>query len=115
MAGITDGPFRRICTSWGAGLTYSEMVSAKGLWYNDKKTADLMKITPEERPCAIQIFGSEPEIMAAAVPKVMEFTPELIDINMGCPAPTIVNNGDGSALMKNPALMGKIVRAVADV
>lgn len=115
MAGITDGPFRRICTSWGAGLTYSEMVSAKGLWYKDKKTADLMKIIPEERPCAIQIFGSEPAIMAAAVPKVMEFKPELIDINMGCPAPKIVNNGDGSALMKNPELMGKIVRAVADV
>lgn len=114
MAGITDGPFRRICASWGAGMTYSEMVSAKGLWYNDKKTADLMRITPGERPCAIQIFGSEPEIMAAAVPKVMEFEPELIDINMGCPAPKITGNGDGSALMKDPALMGRIVRAVSD-
>ena len=114
MAGITDGPFRRICTSWGAGLTYSEMVSAKGLWYNDKKTADLMKITPEGRPCAIQIFGSEPEIMAAAVPKVMEFKPELIDINMGCPAPKVAGNGGGSALMREPELAAQIVRAVVN-
>lgn len=114
MAGITDGPFRKICTEWGAGMTYSEMVSAKGLWYKDRKTAELMRIDEEERPCAIQIFGSDPQIMAAVVPQVMEFKPEVIDINMGCPAPKIVSNGDGSALMKNPPLMGKIVRAVAD-
>lgn len=112
MAGVTDLPFRCICSKYGAGMTYSEMISAKGLWYKDKKTASLMRIAPEERPCAIQIFGSEPEIMAAVVPQVMEFEPDIIDINMGCPAPKIVNNGDGSALMKNPQLMGEIVNAV---
>lgn len=113
MAGITDKPFRRICRSFGAGLVYSEMVSAKGLYYNDKKTAALMDMSGEA-PCAIQIFGSEPELMAEIVPKVMEFHPDIIDINMGCPAPKIVNNGDGSALMKDPKLMGRIMRAVAD-
>lgn len=112
MAGVTDLPFRCICSKYGAGMTYSEMISAKGLWYKDKKTASLMRIALEERPCAIQIFGSEPEIMAAVVPQVMEFEPDIIDINMGCPAPKIVNNGDGSALMKNPQLMGEIVNAV---
>ena len=114
MAGITDMPFRRICKKYGAGLVYSEMVSAKGLYYNDKKTAELMQIASDERPLAIQIFGSEPEIMAEIIPKVMEFKPEIIDINMGCPAPKIVNNGDGSALLKNPELMGRIMRAVSD-
>lgn len=114
MAGVTDLPFRRICKSYGAGLVYSEMVSAKGLYYNDKKTAELMQINNDERPCAIQIFGSDPEIMAEVVPKVMEYRPEIIDINMGCPTPKIVNNGDGSALLKNPELIGKIVRAVSD-
>ncbi|MDO5396748.1 MAG: tRNA dihydrouridine synthase DusB [bacterium] len=115
MAGVTDLSFRRICARYGAGMTYSEMVSAKGLWYKDKKTASLMRIAPDERPTAIQIFGSEPDIMAAVIPQVMEFNPDIIDVNMGCPAPKIVNNGDGSALMKNPKLMGRIVRAVSDV
>ena len=113
MAGITDRVFRQICREHGAGLVYSEMISAKGLWYNDKKTASLMDITGEA-PAAIQIFGSEPEIMAEIVPKVMEYKPDIIDINMGCPAPKIVNNGDGSALMKTPELMGRIMRAVSD-
>ena len=114
MAGVTDLPFRRICARYGAGMTYSEMISAKGLWYKDKKTASLMRIAPDERPSAIQIFGSEPDIMAEVIPQVMEFEPDIIDINMGCPAPKIANNGDGSALMKTPELMGMIVRAVAD-
>ncbi len=114
MAGITDKPFREVCRSFGAGLVYSEMISAKGLHYNDKKTASLMDMHGEN-PCAIQIFGSEPEIMAEIVPKVMEFKPDIIDINMGCPAPKIVNNGDGSSLMKTPELMGRIMRAVSDV
>lgn len=113
MAGITDKPFREICRGFGAGMVYSEMVSAKGLYYNDKKTAELMDMKGES-PCAIQIFGSEPEIMAEVIPKVMEFKPDIIDINMGCPAPKIVNNGDGSALMKTPELMGRIMRAVSD-
>lgn len=114
MAGITDKAFRGICRSFGAGMVYSEMISAKGLHYNDKKTAELMDMTGES-PCAIQIFGSEPEIMAEIIPKVMKYEPDIIDINMGCPAPKIVNNGDGSALMKDPELMGRIMRAVADV
>ena len=111
MAGVTDTTFRRICKSYGAGLVYSEMISAKGLYYNDKKTAELMKIAEDERPCAIQIFGSGPDIIAEVIPKVLETGTEMIDINMGCPTPKIVNNGDGSALMKNPELAGKIVRA----
>ena len=116
MAGVTDITFRRICKSYGASMVYSEMVSAKALHYNDKKTAGLMKISDTERPCAVQLFGSEPEIIAEAIPKVIaEANPELIDINMGCPTPKIVNNGDGSALMKNPALIGEIMRAATDV
>lgn len=114
MAGITDKPFRTICRRFGAGLVYSEMISAKGLYYKDKKTAELMDMSGEV-PCAIQIFGSDPEIMAEIIPKVMEYEPDIIDINMGCPAPKIVNNGDGSALMKTPELMGRIMRAVSDV
>lgn len=114
MAGITDKPFRKICREFGAGMVYSEMISAKGLHYNDKKTQELMDISGE-MPCAIQIFGSDPDIMAEVIPKVMEHQPDIIDINMGCPAPKIVNNGDGSALMKSPELMGKIMRAVSDV
>lgn len=115
MAGVTDLPFRRICKGYGAGLVYSEMVSAKGLYYNDKKTAELMRIASDEHPCAIQIFGSDPDIMAEVVPKVMEFKPEIIDINMGCPAPKIVNNGDGSALLQNPKLAGEIINRVSSV
>ncbi len=114
MAGVTDLTFRRICRNWGAGMVYSEMVSAKGLYYNDKKTAELMRITDDERPCAIQIFGSDADIMAEIIPKVMEYKPDIIDINMGCPTPKIVNNGDGSALLKNPSLIGEIVRKVSD-
>lgn len=114
MAGVTDMSFRRICRRWGAGMVYSEMVSAKGLYYSDKKTAELMRIDADERPCAIQIFGSDAEIMGEVIPKVMEAKPDIIDINMGCPTPKIVNNGDGSALLKNTSLIGKIVRSVSD-
>lgn len=114
MAGVTDMPFRRICRRWGAGMVYSEMVSAKGLYYNDKKTAELMQIASDERPCAIQIFGSDADIMAEVIPKVMQYKPDIIDINMGCPTPKIVNNGDGSALLKSPELIGEIVRKVSD-
>ncbi len=113
MAGITDKTYRNICRSFGAGMVYSEMISAKGLHYNDKKTAALMDVEGES-PCAIQIFGSEPEIMAEVVLKVMRYGPDVIDINMGCPAPKIVNNGDGSALMRTPERMGRIMRAVSD-
>lgn len=113
MAGVTDLPFRKICRRYGAGLVYSEMVSAKGLYYNDKKTAELMRIDDDERPCAIQIFGSDADIMAEVIPKVMKAKPDIIDINMGCPTPKIVNNGDGSALLKTPEKIGEIVRKVS--
>ncbi|MBQ7573760.1 MAG: tRNA dihydrouridine synthase DusB [Clostridia bacterium] len=114
MAGTTDFTYRHVCKSYGASMLYSEMISAKGLHYKDKKTADLMRTDEYEKPFAVQIFGSEPDIMAEIVDKVMEISsPDIIDINMGCPTPKIVNNGDGSALMKNPALIGRIMRAVA--
>lgn len=114
MAGVTDLPFRLICKSYGADGLTTEMVSAKGLYYKDKKTASLMKLDEREKPASIQIFGSEPEIMAEVAPIVESFGAAAIDINMGCPMPKIVNNGDGSALMKNPVLAGKVVRMVSD-
>ena len=115
MAGVTDITFRSICKAYGAAMVYSEMVSAKALHYNDRKTAELMQIAADERPCVVQLFGSEPDIIAEAIPKVIETAhPEIIDINMGCPTPKIVNNGDGCALMKNPDLIGKIMRAAVD-
>ena len=114
MAGVTDLSFRNICRKYGCGLVYTEMVSAKGLYYNDKKTSSLMKLDNENGPSAIQIFGSDPDIMAEIVPEVLQYCPALIDINMGCPTPKIVNNGDGCALMKNIALAGKVIRAVSD-
>lgn len=113
MAGVTDLTFRRICRSMGCGVTCSEMISAKGLYYKDKKTKDLMKTEPGEKPYAIQIFGSEPEIMAEIAPLVEEAGADFLDINMGCPMPKIVNNGDGCALMKDPKRAGEIVRAVS--
>lgn len=113
MAGVTDLPFRLLCKEQGASLVYTEMVSAKALHYNDKETCGLLETHPDERPVAVQIFGSEPEIMAEAAEKLShreEFA--LIDINMGCPAPKIVKNFEGSALMRNPELVRKIVREV---
>ena len=114
MAGVTDGVFREICRSCGASYTVSEMVSAKALTLSDRKTQELMSISPKQRPAGIQIFGSEPETMAACLEKVLPFCPDFIDINMGCPAPKIVKNRSGSALMKEPALAGEIVRAVVN-
>jgi len=111
MAGVTDLPFRCMCRKYGCGFVYSEMVSAKGLFYKDKKTDTLMKLDEAEKPAAIQIFGSDPDIISKIIPDVEKAGPCLIDINMGCPTPKIVNNGDGSALMKNPKLVGKIVKA----
>ena len=114
MAGITDLAFRRICRRWGAGMTYTEMVSAKGLYYNDKKTAELLMRDNDETPSAAQIFGSEPEIMYAAVPKALKFGADILDINMGCPAPKIVNNLDGSALMRDEKLAAMVIRRTVD-
>ena len=114
MAGVTDLAFRLICKEYAdVGLT-TEMVSAKGLYYKDKKTASLMELDEREKPISIQIFGSEPDIIGQVIPEVEKFSPSAIDINMGCPMPKIVNNGDGSALMKNPELAGKVVRAAKD-
>lgn len=113
MAGVTDKAFRYMCKKYGAGATVTEMVSAKAVTFGDKKTGKIAAIYDEDRPCALQIFGSEPEIMAKAAEMLVdEYKPEIIDINMGCPAPKIVNNGEGSALMKKPLLAHDIVKNV---
>lgn len=114
MAGITDLAFRTVCKSMGCGMTMTEMISGKGLFYGDKKTAELLKIDPTEKPVGIQIFGSDPEIMAWAAKHLNHQPHDVLDINMGCPTPKIVKNGDGSALMKNPELAGRIIRAVVE-
>ena len=114
MAGVTDSVFRELCVSFGASYTTSEMVSAKALTLGDKKSKELMHLSDKERPAGIQIFGNDPETMAESVTEVLKFSPDFIDINMGCPAPKIVKNRSGSFLMKDPELAGKIVRAVKD-
>ena len=111
LAGITDGPFRRLCGEMGAGLVCSEMVSAKGLWYRDKNTGKLLEILPGEDNVAYQIFGHEPEIMAFAARELESRDNKILDINMGCPVPKVVKNGEGSALMKNPQLAHDVVAA----
>lgn len=118
MAGFSDYAMRRICYEWGAEYSVTEMVSARAVVYGDKKTLTLAKITPDEAPTALQIFGSEPQIMAEAAGRLSTFSgggalPAAIDINMGCPVRKIFTNGEGSALMKNPALIYDITRAVA--
>jgi tRNA-dihydrouridine synthase B len=112
MAGVGDRAFRETCARFGAACTVSEMVSSKALEFDDKKTLELMELGEEARPAAIQIFGSEPDVMALAARKALEFSPDFIDINMGCPAPKITGPGAGSALMKTPQLCGEIVAAV---
>ncbi|MCK4260645.1 MAG: tRNA dihydrouridine synthase DusB [Halanaerobiales bacterium] len=114
MAGVTDLPFRQIVKEMGCELVYTEMVSAKGLIYENERTELLLDFKKDGIPVAIQLFGSEPEIMAEASKIVAEREPAIIDINMGCPTPKIVNNGDGSALMKNPTLAGEIVAAMSE-
>ena len=113
MAGVSDLPFRLICSEMGAGLVCTEMISAKALHYRNKATADLMQTHKDEHPVALQIFGSEPDIMAEQAEKLSDKDFEILDINMGCPMPKIVNNGEGSALMKDPGLVREIVSAVA--
>lgn len=113
MAGVADRAFREICVQWGAAYTVSEMVSAKALTMHDKKSRQLLEMSPMEHPRAVQIFGSDPAVMAEAAALCLEFQPDIIDINMGCPAPKIAQNGAGSALMKDPALAGRIVAAVS--
>ena len=114
MAGVTDAAFREVCRAQGAALTCTEMVSAKALTYNDKKTKDLLYIPEGEHPAAAQIFGHEPDVMAQAARIALEQSgADIIDINMGCPVGKIVKAGDGSALMKTPELAGEIIAAVA--
>lgn len=112
MAGVADRAFRELCTSYGAAYVISEMVSSKGLTMQDKKSKELLYLSKKERPAGAQIFGDNPEIMAEAALKTMSFNPEFIDINMGCPAPKIAGNGGGSALLKNPPLISRIVESV---
>lgn len=113
MAGVTDLPYRLLCKEQGAGLMCTEMISAKGLYYGNRKSEPLMETDLKEQPVAVQIFGSDPEIMGQMAEKVDDGRYQMIDINMGCPVPKIVNNGDGSALMKQPELAGKIIQAVS--
>ncbi len=113
MAGVTDKAMRLITKPYGPALMYTEMVSGKGLFYKNKKTADLLDTDPAEKPVATQLFGHEPEILAEIAERALSFGAEIIDINMGCPAPKITGNGDGSALSKDPELAGRIVRRVA--
>ena len=112
MAGVTDLPFRILCKEMGCGMVYSEMVSAKGIWYNNENTKKLLTVEQKERPTAVQLFGSQPEIMSAMAKKIEQYDIDIIDINMGCPAPKIVKNGEGSALTKNPELVGEIIKAM---
>ena len=113
MAGVTDLPFRVLCAEQGAGLVCMEMVSAKGIYYNNKNTEQLLAIDEREHPVSLQLFGSDPEIMSEMAKKIEERPFDILDINMGCPVPKVVNNGDGSALMKNPVLAGKIIEKTA--
>ena len=112
MAGVTDLPFRVLCREQGAGCVVTEMVSAKAVLYNNRNTRELLQIDPDERPAAVQLFGSEPDIMAEIAARLEEGPYDYIDLNMGCPVPKIVNNGEGSALMKNPGQAKKVLTAM---
>jgi len=114
MAGVADRAFRKICMDHGAACVIGEMVSAKGLTYGDRKSAELLELDADIRPAAIQLFGDDPAIMARAAKQALEFHPDWIDINFGCPAPKIVGNHTGSALMREPDLCRRIVQAVKD-
>lgn len=113
MAGVTDLPFRKLCKEQGAGLICTEMVSAKAISFHNKNTEALMEIDPSEHPVSLQLFGSEPDLMAEVAKSIEERPFDILDINMGCPVPKVVNNGEGSALLKEPQLIGKIIRAVS--
>ena len=113
MAGVTDLPFRKLCKEQGAGLICTEMVSAKAISFHNKNTESLMEIDPLEHPVSLQLFGSEPELMAEVAKSIEERPFDILDINMGCPVPKVVNNGEGSALLKDPELIGRIIKAVS--
>ena len=112
MAGVADRAFRELCREYGAAYTVSEMISSKGVSMGDRKSKSLMQLNEKERPAGVQIFGSEPQIMADSIKTVLETKPDFIDINMGCPAPKIAGNGGGASLMKNPDLAESIIKAV---
>ncbi len=116
MAGVTDLPFRLLCKEQGVGLNCMEMVSAKAIYYNNKNTEDLMQIHPDETPVSLQLFGSDPDIISEMAKRIEERPFAMLDINMGCPVPKVVNNGEGSALMKDPklveAILTKLVKAI---
>ena len=112
MAGVTDLPFRMLCKEQGCGLLYTEMVSAKAILHKNRNTAELLAVRPEERPIAVQLFGSDPEIMSEMAARIEDGPYDMIDINMGCPVPKVVNNGEGSALMKEPKLAEAILTAM---
>ena len=112
MAGVTDLPFRLLCREQGAGLLCMEMVSAKAIYYNNRNTESLLEIHPDERPVSLQLFGSDPKIMSEMAKRIEERPFAILDVNMGCPVPKVVKNGEGSALMKNPKLVYEIVSAL---
>lgn len=112
MAGVCDLPFRLLCKEKGCDILYTEMISAKGLYYNNKNTGPLLMTTEEEKPIGVQLFGSDPELLADMANKIEDRGFAFVDVNMGCPVPKIVNNGEGSALMKDPKLIGDIVSAM---
>lgn len=114
LAGVADRAFRELCKGYGAAYTVCEMASAKGISLGDKKSAELLSITETERPAGSQIFGNSPETMATAAKKALEFNPDFIDINMGCPAPKVASSGGGALLMKNPLLAADLVKAVVE-
>ena len=114
MAGVTDLPFRLLCKEQGAGLLCMEMISAKALYYHNRNTIDLLKIDERENPVSLQLFGSDPDCISEMAKEIEERPFDILDINMGCPVPKVVNNGDGSALMKNPLLAGKIIEKTAN-
>ena len=114
MAGVADRAFRELCREYGAAYTVSEMISSKGVTMGDRKSKELMRLNDAERPAGVQIFGSDPEIMAKSVDAVLEVKPDFIDINMGCPAPKIAGNGGGASLMKDPEKAERIIKAVAE-
>lgn len=114
MAGVADRAMREICREYGAAFTVGELTSSRGVTLGDKKSAELLSCSGAERPFASQLFGSDPQIMAQAAKKALQFSPDFIDINMGCPAPKVAGNGGGSALMREPELAAQIVRAVVN-
>ena len=114
MAGVTDLPFRLLCKEQGAGLLCMEMVSAKAILYNNKNTESLLQIHPDETPVSLQLFGSDPKIVSEMAKRIEERPFSILDINMGCPVPKVVRNGEGSALMKNPKLVYELVHAVVE-